>query len=100
MTTDSVRRYLIAYDITEDRRRNHVANTLAAYGDRIQYSVFIADLKPAKSVRLRTAIRELIDEKEDSVLLCDLGATNSITDAVFTFVGQERTITPSDAIIL
>lgn len=100
MTTDSARRYLIAYDIAEDRRRNRLAATLGSYGDRIQYSVFVADLKPARFVRLCTKVRELIDVKEDSVLLCDLGATNSITGAVFTFVGQQRTITSRDAIVL
>lgn len=100
MTNEAARRYLIAYDIVQDRRRSRLAEALSSYGDRIQYSVFVADLRPARFVRLRATIRELIDEREDSVLLCDLGAAQSISDAVFTFVGRQRPITPQDAIIL
>lgn len=100
MTTDSARRYLIAYDITDDRRRNRLANILASYGDRIQYSVFVADLKPARFVRLHDAIRTLIKPREDSVLLCDLGPTRTINATAFTFVGRQRSITPPDTLIL
>ncbi|MFI8774620.1 CRISPR-associated endonuclease Cas2 [Gordonia sp. NPDC062954] len=37
---------LVAYDITEDRRRARLAALLQAWGDRIQYSVFICHLPP------------------------------------------------------
>ena len=37
---------VIAYDISEDRRRARVAAVLQAYGDRVQRSVFIATLEP------------------------------------------------------
>jgi len=36
--------FLISYDITDDRNRQRVANLLLDYGDRIQKSVFEADL--------------------------------------------------------
>jgi CRISPR-associated protein Cas2 len=32
--------YVISYDISDDGRRNKVANILADYGNRVQYSVF------------------------------------------------------------
>ncbi|MFZ2071643.1 MAG: CRISPR-associated endonuclease Cas2 [Halobacteriota archaeon] len=31
---------VISYDISDDRKRNKVANLLADYGKRVQYSVF------------------------------------------------------------
>jgi CRISPR-associated protein Cas2 len=56
VSADNVHRFLIAYDIVSDHRRNRIAHTLESYGDRIQYSVFIVDAKPAKIVRLRAAL--------------------------------------------
>ena len=32
--------YTVAYDITDDKRRNRVAKILKDFGTRIQYSVF------------------------------------------------------------
>ncbi len=31
---------IVCYDITDDKRRNKVANILEDYGERVQYSVF------------------------------------------------------------
>ena len=33
-------RYVICYDIGDDRRRKRIADILDAYGDRLQHSVF------------------------------------------------------------
>ena len=55
MSREGTYRFLIAYDIGDDRRRALVASRLKAYGERIQFSVFIVDVKPARVVRLRKA---------------------------------------------
>ena len=73
MSLDDVRRYLIAYDVSDDVRRTKVAKKLESYGDRVQYSVFIVDARPAKLLRLRTQLIDMIDEGTDSVLFCNLG---------------------------
>ena len=36
--------YVVAYDVEEDRNRNHLARLLLDYGDRVQFSVFEMDL--------------------------------------------------------
>lgn len=48
MTSNDQHRYLVAYDIVDDRRRTKIAKVLESYGDRIQYSVFVVDIKPAR----------------------------------------------------
>ncbi|RHL97202.1 CRISPR-associated endonuclease Cas2 [Bifidobacterium pseudocatenulatum] len=35
--SDEKRSYLVAYDINDDRRRDHVAKILRCYGERLQY---------------------------------------------------------------
>jgi CRISPR-associated protein Cas2 len=46
---------------------------LDRYGDRVQYSVFVVQIRPAKMVRLLEDIYITIDTRLDSVLICDLG---------------------------
>jgi len=99
MSRDDTRRYVIAYDIPDDGRRARLARLLLSYGDRLQYSVFVTDLIPARLVRLRGEVSNLILRNEDSVLVCDLGPTRSLTVDQFSYIGLERPITPGDFII-
>lgn len=100
MTRDAARRYLIAYDIADDRRRMRVFTKLSSYGDRIQYSVFVVDGRPAKLVRLRSALLRLIDHVADSVLVCDLGLVSGDLDRRFDIIGRGRPITDETVLVL
>lgn len=100
MMDGSTRRYLIAYDISNDWRRDRIRRALQAYGDRVQYSVFVADIRPAKLVRLRTQIEALMDRRADSVLLCDLGLADHIDARRFEFLGRAAHITPHGPLVL
>lgn len=100
MTRDDVRRTLICYDIADDKRRTRVSNLLSGYGDRIQFSVFVVDISPARLVRLKSMTREKIDESEDSILFCDLGRVAELSDKNFSYLGQTRDITDNDVLIL
>lgn len=100
MSRDDVRRNLIAYDVPDDRRRTKLANRLSTYGDRIQYSVFVADVSPSKLIRLRDHISAIIDTEQDSVLFCDLGRVAELDQDKFSFLGREREVTNNDVLIL
>jgi CRISPR-associated protein Cas2 len=61
-------RYLIAYDIADDRRRDDVATLLSGYGPRVQLSVFECDVNSRREAAgLRAKLRDLIDPVEDQV---------------------------------
>jgi len=100
VTAEPARRYLVAYDISDDRRRAVVAKCLQSYGDRVQYSVFVVDIRAARLVRLRTSLEHLIDTGTDSVLLCDLGPVSAITARRFEFLGCSAEITPRGPIVV
>lgn len=100
MSSEAARRYLVAYDISDDRRRSRVARRLQEYGDRVQYSVFVVDIRPARLVRLRTLLEDLIDEQADSVLLCDLGPVTRVDHRRFEFLGYAAEIMPHGPIVL
>ena len=91
------RRYLVAYDIREDRRLRSIATCLEGYGDRIQYSVFICDLSEQEMIGLRTEIEALMKWSEDSVMVVDLGTPDSTR---FLFLGHHEELPGSDAVIV
>lgn len=100
MISDKVHRYLVAYDVSSDSRRTRLAKALESYGDRIQYSVFIIDTKPAKLVRLRAVISDCLDFLTDSTLICDLGPLTTSVDARIQSVGCQRTIPSPGSFVL
>lgn len=64
---------LVAYDITDDRRRTRVTKLLARHGRRVQYSVFV--LPDATAEEIAAEVTPLILEKEDNVRIHPLCAT-------------------------
>jgi CRISPR-associated protein Cas4/CRISPR-associated endonuclease Cas2 len=100
MNLDTVHRFLICYDIIDDHRRDRLAKTLQTYGDRVQYSVFLIDVKPAKLVRLRALIRQGIDDRVDSILICSLGPLADSGTRRIEFIGRQRPFTQQGPIIV
>lgn len=100
MRRDDVRRTLIAYDVPNDRRRTKLAKLLESFGDRIQFSVFIVDIAPARLLRLKDEISDLIIRKEDSILFCDLGRLSDLDRKRFSFLGLEREVTSNESLII
>ncbi len=61
------RRYVVAYDIPDDRRRNQVARFLNGYGERVQYSVWECLLTASQAEKMRRGLARRIHEVEDRV---------------------------------
>lgn len=100
MTSHDQRRYLVAYDIASDHRRARVARVLQGFGDRVQYSVFVVDIKSSKLIRLRDAIIGQIDMNLDSVLVCDLGPLGEARNSRFEFIGLDRPMADGSGFVL
>ncbi len=58
-------RYVICYDVSDDRRRRRLADCLDGYGDRVQESVFEAVLERALFDKLISEIGALLDPAGD-----------------------------------
>ena len=63
------KRYVVAYDISSDKRRNRVSKFLLGYGVRVQYSVFECELDRYELMELMEALESMIDEDEDRVYI-------------------------------
>jgi len=65
---------LVAYDIGDDRRREHTVRILLDYGQRVQESVYWLEAEGDLIERMRQRIRAVIDPETDSVwilFLCE-----------------------------
>jgi CRISPR-associated protein Cas2 len=92
------RRYLVAYDICDDRRLRNVAGCMEGYGTRIQYSVFVCDLSDQERIAMRGDIEALMKMSEDSVMVIDLGHAND--SSRFLFLGHHEKLPSSSAVIV
>ncbi|MBB4663294.1 CRISPR-associated endonuclease Cas2 [Conexibacter arvalis] len=90
--SEPVRRMLVAYDITDDRRRDRVAVALQEHGQRIQFSVFLVDGRPASFIRLRAELAGLIDPSVDTVMFCDLGPRETVNKRVISHIGAAKPV--------
>ena len=91
------RRFLIAYDISDPKRLRQVCKTMEEYGERLQYSVFICDLSRSELVHARAQVEKQMNLGEDSVVIVDLGDTDT---ARFTFIGKRRPLPTNEPRIL
>jgi len=81
------RRYIVTYDITDQRRWRRVFKTLHGHGEWLQLSVFQCVLSGARRAELETRLRSLIKTGEDHVLLIDIGAADR-TEPVVASLGK------------
>lgn len=59
--------YTIAYDISDDSRRNRVSEILEGYGQRVQKSVFECELSIEQLETLIERLTKAMNEDEDSL---------------------------------
>ena len=85
----SRRRFLVTYDVANDKRRDRVHRVLLDFGDWIQFSVFICDLTDRERVQLRGRLDERINHREDQILTIDLGLADRDHDQVVAALGRE-----------
>ena len=68
------RHYVIAFDVSDNRRRRQLTKLLLNYSYRVQYSVFemYAKSEDARKV-LEERIRKIVNPETDSVIIYEFG---------------------------
>jgi CRISPR-associated protein Cas2 len=64
--------FVVAYDISDDRRRARLFKTLNRYGTPVQESVFECHLTTNQLIKMRQEIERLIDPGVDQVRYYEL----------------------------
>jgi CRISPR-associated protein Cas2 len=83
----SRRRYVVAYDIREAKRLRRVHATMKGYGYPLQYSVFVCDLDGMEKIAMREAVEHVMQLREDSLAVIDLGDVATRGVECFEFLG-------------
>ena len=81
------RRYLVAYDIRDDKRLRRVHRTVKEFGWSMQYSIFVGDLDPMELIELKLRLNDILDHNVDSVVVIDVGLPNERGRSCFDFLG-------------
>lgn len=92
---------LITYDVNTTtaagrKRLRNVAKCCIAHGQRVQNSVFECQVDEAQSVLLKGELKELIDEKSDSIRSYNLG--NNYQKKIL-HIGSKKGYDPNDTMI-
>lgn len=86
--------YIITYDIRNDRRWRKLFKAMHGYGQWLQLSVFQCRLDRMRLLQLEEDIRTIVNQREDHVLIVDLGPAEQIRPKVrsigMTFEPVER----------
>ena len=81
-------RYLIAYDVSDDKRRNRVFKTLMSNGDHVQFSVFLCELNGVELARLKGDLAEAVNQRQDQVIFLDVGPADNDVGSKLECVGR------------
>ncbi|MBI1766343.1 MAG: CRISPR-associated endonuclease Cas2 [Acidobacteria bacterium] len=84
--------FVVAYDISDDRRRTRLFNTLKRYGTPVQESVFECHLTVNQFLHMRQAVERLIKPQEDQVRFYEL--CQKCADRILATAASVRTADP------
>lgn len=93
-------RYLVCYDVCDPRRLERTYKKMNGFGEPVQYSVFICDLSPKERVLLEEALTEILNLKEDRVLIVDTGPTEGRGQECFATMGKPRELPSRSPVIV
>ena len=82
------RRYLFSYDVSDDKRRDAIFETLRDNGDHAQFSVFFCELSPREFAALNAQLSVLVHPREDQILVLDLGDAEAPWESGLSCLGK------------
>lgn len=89
-------RYVIAYDVAKPARLRKTYKLMCAHGDPLQYSVFQCDLSASERIVLIERLVEILNLKEDRILIVDVGPAEGRGQANIEVIGKRLSWEPVD----
>ena len=82
-------RFIVAYDVSDAKRLRRTFKKMNGFGEPLQYSVFSCDLSKKERTLLEEALTEIINLKEDRVLIIDTGPSEGRGDGALQTLGRQ-----------
>lgn len=95
-----MKHYVVAYDITNTRRRNRLSRWLLNFAYRVQYSVFEMKLDEPTMKVVLAGIERHLNKKEDSVIIYELDSEDWKKKILLGLQTPERDIYDKEFVIL
>lgn len=93
--------YLVAYDVSEDKRLRRTYRRMRGFGDPLQYSVFQCNLSDVERMKMVEALSAIIKHDEDRVMIVDVGPVDGRARMAFDYLGVVPAEEPErDAVIV
>ena len=93
-------RFLVCYDVSDPKRLARTYKKMNGFGEPAQYSVFICDLSPKERVLLEAALTDILNLKEDRVLIVDTGPSEGRGRDSFTTLGNARELPRRSVVVV
>ena len=93
-------RYIVAYDVSDGKRLRRVFKKMNGFGDALQYSVFACDLSSKERVILEEALTDIINLKEDRVIIVDVGPVKGRGGDVMRTLGRQTKPRQREALVV
>ena len=93
-------RYIVAYDVREPKRLRRTHKKMQGFGDALQYSVFSCDLSRKELAMMEEAISEIVNLREDSVLIVDAGPVDGRGTSAMRRLGAQVDMRANEAAIV
>ena len=87
--------FLVCYDVANAKRLRRTYKKMCGFGTPLQYSVFRCELSATERQRMKEALWEILNWKEDRVMVVDLGPAGRRGDECVEFWGEPRIEPPS-----
>jgi CRISPR-associated protein Cas2 len=90
--------YIVAYDISDDKRLRKVFKLMKGYGEWLQFSIFQCRLSARRHAELMSLLDGMIINGRDHVVMMDLGPADSVKPKIISLgksfdpVAREPTI--------
>ena len=93
-------RYLVCYDVADPKRLTRTYKKMNGFGEAVQYSVFICDLSAKEKVILEQDLTDILNFKEDRVMIVDVGPTEGRGQESFQTIGKAQELPMRRAVIV
>lgn len=91
--------YVVSYDISHPKRWRKIFKTMHGYGEWLQLSVFQCRLNKVRALQMEAAIHDIVNHREDHVLIMDLGPAEIVHPKVHSIGKAFEPVTRGPVIV-